>query len=46
MLQILKGITGNTAITTALWFKSTYNNTTAQQSFVNWGEILLEKDIH
>ena len=33
-----KGITGNTAITAALWFKSTYNNTSAQQSFVSWGE--------
>ena len=32
-----KGVVGNGPITVALWFKSTYNNTTAQQSFVSWG---------
>ena len=32
-----KGVLGNGPITVALWFKSTYNNASAQQSFVSWG---------
>ena len=32
-----KGVIGNGPITVALWFKSTYNNASAQQSFVSWG---------
>ncbi|MED5280695.1 MAG: Ig-like domain-containing protein, partial [Verrucomicrobiota bacterium] len=32
-----KGIVGTGPISVALWFKSTYNNASAQQSFVSWG---------
>ncbi|MDC1309653.1 LamG domain-containing protein, partial [Opitutales bacterium] len=32
-----RGVTGTGPISVALWFKSTYNNTTAQQSFASWG---------
>ena len=32
-----KGITGTNPISVALWFKSTYNNATSQQSIVSWG---------
>ena len=36
-VENFKGITGKDAITIALWFKSTYNNSSSQQSFASWG---------